>query len=236
MATPELSGISVVGAGSFNPAIIHPRWLADRNLIRENEAEHAMRQGEGQQLIVSPQIAIFVADWLSVQVTQGQAIFSTVDMGRETDLRDLALGVLQLLPETPISAVGINADTHFRVASDEAWHAFGDKFLPKEFWKPLFEEGDWQRRKDGQVVGMRSMSVEVTRADERTPGHVRVEVAPSSRITPNGVFVGINAHFQLKKSPDDRPSAGDATRILADNWDPIRALEKKLLARLLEAI
>src|SRR5437879_6385671 len=110
MPVPELTGVTIVGAGSFNPAIIHPRWLADKELIPENLAAHAMAQDDPQKMVVTPQVALFVADWLSVQVTQQQAIFSTVELAREVDLRDLARGVFNLLPETPVDAIGINAD------------------------------------------------------------------------------------------------------------------------------
>jgi hypothetical protein len=134
MATPELSGVAVVGAGTFNPAIVDPFWLSGKGLIAENLADHATQQTSPQQLVISPQLTVFVADWLSVQVTQEQAVFSTVDMGRESDLRDLVKSVFELLPDTPVDAIGINADTHFRTESEDAWHAFGDRFLPKDFW------------------------------------------------------------------------------------------------------
>ncbi|MEA2390213.1 MAG: hypothetical protein QOK31_322 [Solirubrobacteraceae bacterium] len=113
--------------GSFNPAIFHPRWLADKELIAGNAADDAL-----EKTVVSPQMATFTADWLSVQVTVQQAVFATVEEGRELELRDLALGVFDVLPETPIGALGINGDVHFRVQSEEAWHALGDKFLPRE--------------------------------------------------------------------------------------------------------
>jgi hypothetical protein len=234
VAAPELSGIAVVGTGSFNPAIIHPRWLADKELIRENEAEHAMRPSDGQQMIVSPQISVFVADWLAVQVTQDKLVLSTLDEGRAADLRDVSIGILQFLPETPVDAIGINSDTHFRVANDEAWHAFGDRFLPKDIWTPLFKDGHWLKRKGGEIVGMRVLSIEVWRDDDKLPGFVRVEVAPSVRVSPNGVYVGINAHFQLKRSSDARPTADDARLVVGENWEATRELEKRLVAQILE--
>lgn len=236
MAAPDLAGVAIVGVGAFNPAIIHPAWLADKELIPQNQAEHAMRQTDAQQLIVTPQVAVFVADWLSVQVTQNQAVFSTVDLGREADLRDLVLGIWELLPETPVDAIGINADSHFRIPSEEAWHAFGDRFLPKDFWNPLFEGGACIKRPDGQAVGMRVMTVEVARSDRQTPGFVRVELAPSVRLGPHGVYVGINAHFQLRKTADQRTTASDAARALRENWDSTRTLESSLSAKLSEAV
>jgi hypothetical protein len=236
MATPELSGVSIVGAGTFNPAILHPQWLAEKGLIPEDLAEDAMRQDAPQSLVVSPQLAVFVGDWLSVQVTPQQAIFLTVDQGRELDLRDLVRGVFELLPETPIDALGINSDTHFRTESEGAWHAFGDRFLPKQFWEPLFEDGSWRKRPDGKRVGMRMMTVEVNRDDEKLPGFVRVEVAPSVRVTPNGVYIGINNHFELKTEGDRRANAEYARRVLVDHWQEARDLETKLVAQLLEAV
>jgi hypothetical protein len=70
---------------------------------------------------------VFAADWLSVQVSLNQAVLSTVEEGREFDLRDLVKNVFDLLPETPVDAVGLNADAHFRVGSEEEWHAIGDR-------------------------------------------------------------------------------------------------------------
>lgn len=90
-----------------------------------------------------------------MQVTQEQAVFSTAEEGRDLDLRDLAMAVFDLLPETPVDAVGINAAWHVRAESEADWHAFGDKFLPKDFWHQVFEGGDWKARPDGEVLGLR---------------------------------------------------------------------------------
>jgi hypothetical protein len=234
MPTPELSGVTIVGAGSFNPAIVHPLWLAEKKLIPDNLAEHAVKGGD-RPMIVSPQLSSFVADWLSVQVTQQQAVLATVDQGREVDLRDLARGFFELLPETPVDALGINADSHFRTEDVSAWHAFGDRFLPKDFWEPLFQGDEWKQRLGGKRVGMRSMTVEVAREDSFVPGYVRVELAPSVRIAPNGVYIGINAHFVLTRG-ERRANAGDAARILITQWEATRKLESTLLSNLETAV
>lgn len=236
MRTPELTGVTVVAAGSFNPAIMHPLWLAEKGLIPDNLAEHAVQQEEGKRLTVSPELATFVADWLTVQVTATQAVFATVDQGRELDLRDVAKGVWELLPETPVDAIGINADSHFKTDGEEAWHAFGDQFLPKVFWEPLFQGDAWKPRgSDAKRVGMRQMRVEVQRNDDETPGFVRIELAPSARIGPHGVYVGINAHFQLRKG-EKRSTAGIAAATLGRNWETVRRIESDLLTKLLEAV
>lgn len=223
----ELSGISVVAAGAFNPAIFHPLWFADKGLLPRDTSESALES----EFVATRELAGFTADWLSVQVTMQQAAFSTAEEGREFDLRDLCLGVFDLLPESPVNALGINSDAHFRAGSEEAWHAIGDRFLPKDFWEPLFEGDDWKRRENGQAVGMRSMTVEAHRDD--IAAFVRTEVAPSVRLTPHGVYMGINAHFQLTVD-DERGTGYNAARVVEERWDATRALERELMKRILE--
>lgn len=224
----ELSGISIVLVGSFNPALFHPTWFAKRELIGDSPVQEAL---EREQVLVTPDLSSFSADWLGVQVTQQQAVFSTVEEGREFDLRDLVVGVFELLPETPVDAVGINTDVHFRLESEEDWHAFGDKYLPKDLWEPLFQGERWRRRPDGHTVGMRTLTVEAWRED--VTGFLRIEIAPSVRITPHGVYTGINAHLQLT-TDENRSNGFEGARTVAEQWEDTRALERELLDSFLE--
>lgn len=222
----ELGGISVVAAGAFNPAIFHPSWFAKRSLLADNSVDDATTK----EFVAARELAAFTADWLTVQVTLEQAVFSTVEEGRELDLRDLAKGVLDLLPETPVSAIGINSDGHFRVESEDAWHSFGDRFLPKDFWQPLFDGEHWKRRSDGRSVGMRSLTVEANRED--IPAYVRTEVAPSVRLVPHGIYAGVNAHFQLTTSEADTGNGYRAARVVEEHWEATRQLERDLIAQI----
>jgi hypothetical protein len=81
------------------------------------------------------------------------------------------------------------------------------------------------------VVGMRSMIVEAWRPNRRD--YVRVEVAPSVRITPNGVFLGINSHFQLSHD-EERGTGLGAAQVIAEQWEGARAFEEVLRERILE--
>jgi hypothetical protein len=80
---------------------------------------------------------------------------------------------------------------------------------------------------------MRVMTVEIHRDEATLPGFVRVELAPSVRVTPNGVYIGINGHFQLSQ-PERRADAAEAALVLRDQWDDMRALETSLVSALLE--
>ena len=219
--------MSIVLVGSFNPAIFHPWWFADRELLPSNVIEAALKE----DFVTVKELSRFNAEWLGLQARPNQLVFSTVEEARSPDLRDLVVSVLDLLPETPVDAVGLNSDAHFRVESVDEWHNIGDRFLPKDFWEPLFEDDIWEPRPDGQRVGLRSMKVEATRKEPH--GYVRTEVAPSARIKPHGVYVGINAHFQLRA--DDKSSNGfAAARTIEEHWDETRQLEVDLTRRVLE--
>ena len=228
MAEYELNGVAVVAVGSFNPAIFHPRWLSENELLAANEAEHAL-----EAVVLSPQLTTFTADWLNLQVTTEQAIFSTIEEAHELELRDLARGTLDLLPHTPVDALGLNADSHFRVDSEAEWHAVGDQFLPKDFWEPLFEGEEWIRRDGGEATGLRGLKVEAWRTNKRD--YVRIEVAPSARLKPWGVYVGINAHYQLTEG-DDRGTGHRAAQAILENWDAIRDFEHQIQQVLLRGV
>jgi hypothetical protein len=235
VATVELSGLSIVGAGSFNPAIFHPRWFQDKGLLSEELVELLKEddpEGNGTQVVVTNRITAFTADWVSVRVTDGNLILTTVEEARERDLRDLAAGIFDLLPETPVDAIGVNADAHYRTPNEASWHAVGDRFLPKDFWEPIFEGDAWRRRDTGEAVGLRTMTVEGSWADES--GYVRVEVAPSQRLE-HGVFVGMNAHYQLTRE-GDRGTGFGASQVLGERWDEARGVEQSVIERLLEAV
>jgi hypothetical protein len=225
----ELSGISVIAVGAFNPAIFQPFWFAEKGLMPPNAIEEAMEK----DFMATRDIAAFTADWLSVQVTLAQLSFATVEEGREVDLRDLVKGVFELLPETPVDAVGLNADAHFRIDSEEQWHQIGDRFLPKDFWQPLFDGDQWKKRREGsdQTVGLRSMTVEAHRED--IPAYVRTEVGPSVRLTPLGVYAGVNAHFQLTEG-ETQGRGANVAEVIAEHWESTREIEKELIERILE--
>jgi hypothetical protein len=224
----EMGGLSVVCAGAFNPAIFHPLWFRDKELMTQDAITDAL----AREFVAVREFSSFTADWLTVQISPQQAVLSTVDAGREADLRIVASSILDLLPETPVNALGLNADAHFRLASEDEWHTMGDRFLPKDFWQPLFEDEAWRRRAGGLSVGLRSMMVEAWHED--LSGYVRTEVAPSARITPNGIYVGINAHFDLN-TPQIHGNAYSAARKIDERWQETRQLETDIISRFLEA-
>jgi hypothetical protein len=195
-------------------------------------AQHAIEPGTGAQFVISSQFSTFVADWITVNVRQEQINISTVDEARDLELRDFAGGLMNLLPETPIDALGINYLAHFRVQTMQKWHDFGDRFLPKKAWDELIPEGEWIERDDGTKVGLRAMVVEIHRNESQVGGYLRVDVAPSVRVIPYGVFVEINSHYAVPKLDGLRGTAGEYAQILEGEWSGVRELQSEIVERI----
>ena len=116
---------SLILRGSFNPAIIRPRWLADQGIINAlSEANNG-----GEQVDFKVEMRGFRAG------TSGELRFDTEGISwtvSETRIRldpglareaapKLLTNVLKILPHTPVSGVGHNLSTTF---TREEWKSF----------------------------------------------------------------------------------------------------------------
>lgn len=181
MHAPEIEGASIVLLGSFNPTIFQPRWLEAQGLLRPEEAENA------KITVLQNQIADFSTGWLHFQVLQDRLVMQTKDPRQFLPLRDLAVGILNVLPHTPTHALGLNKFAHFKMESLEAWHAIGDTLAPKQPWNEIM----------AGRPGLLSMLIE-GRRDGASAGVLRVKVEPSPTGTLSmGVYVEINEEYRV---------------------------------------
>lgn len=190
-AEAEIEGKAIVLLGSFNPQIFQPAWFAAEGLISRELAENANIG------IIHPQLVAFSGEWLEVNVSDDRFQVASLTAPSFDLLRDLALGTFRLLRHTPIRAMGLNSDIHYKLDSEESWHGIGHKLAPPDNWDKVLNR-----------PGMRSLTIEALRDDD-TPGYIRVQVEPSARLHP-GLYVGVNDHFELT---DHAPGEG-ATRIM----------------------
>lgn len=206
----QISGMSIVLVGHFNPMIFRPEWLQEKELLVGSDFEGTSVE------IVHPEVVSLKLGWgqLIVDRDRFQAIIN-----QEPSIRvhDLVLGCFQRLPETPITAVGINRDVHFDCGSIDKRNHIGDVLAPKECW------GDFLTADDQRLGGVRVLTVEQSipkhnrmyRLDGK-PGWIRVQVEPSLRI-PSGVYVQVNDHFDL--TVDAGPSDGRAAaELISSQW------------------
>lgn len=190
----DLHATNIVLRGQFNAAIFHPSWFAAQDLMRQQEAEAAEIE------VVHPEAAVFQVEWLQVRITRDRFQVATTQEPYFEALRDLVVGTFDLLRHTPLRVLGINQDFHYRLESEDAWHAVGHRLAPKKDWQKILNE-----------PGMMSLAMQGQRSDD-LDGYIRVKVEPSPR-TEFGVYVNVNDHYGLQSASDM------LIDILSEQWD-----------------
>jgi hypothetical protein len=209
---PQVSQVTIVAVGHFNPLILRPDWLRKKELMVGSDSEQLHIE------VMHPELVLLRFPWGRLHCDHDQFVVST-SQDPVVTAHDFFVRCFQTLPETPIRAVGINREIHFPAGSPEKRNEIGDKLAPKEFWGPLLMEGE--RR----IGGLRSLVMEQAvvqnevkvRHDGR-PGHVQFKVEPSVRgDVPNGIYAHINDHFDLvsKGEPADGRAASE---LVSEVW------------------
>ena len=212
---PRIQGLSIVLVGDFNPKIFQPAWFGMEGLIRKNEVETAEIQ------IIHSDIVIFsLKDWLSFNVTREKLSVETTQEAYYEIMRDLILGTFKILRHTPLKMMGINHYRHSLMDSEEEWHRFGDKLVPKERWRKILKK-----------PGMRSLTIEESIRPGSFKGYIRITVEPSIRIHP-GAFFQINDHFEVK-DPENTLGADEIISILENVWDESTKRSKEIIKTIL---
>ena len=185
---PEISGVSVVLLGDFNPAIFTPAWFALHGLLPRNVADNAELQ------VAHGQLCSFSTEWLRLQVTPDRFQAAT-HQAPVVRVRDLVLRIFrEHLFHTPVRVIGINRDIHFRAASPAARDRLGRILAPGEPWKEIDEVFDPSRADSGLI----SLTIRQSNPKGRpSGGQINVKVEPSVRIGGGrlGVYVQVNDHY-----------------------------------------
>jgi hypothetical protein len=184
--SPDIDGAAVVLLGSFNPAIFQPAWFKASELLSGPEADSA------EVKIIHAALTEFSTDWLQVSVIRDRFTLQTLNPAHFEQIQDLTVGIFQLLEHTPVTAMGLNRDMHFRIESEDRWHAIGDHLAPKEIWSEKLE-GIGSRDKPG----LRSMVIEGYPPGKKT-SVFNVRIEPSVKIQP-GLDVGCNRHYKIEE-------------------------------------
>ena len=194
--------------GTFNPAVFHPLWFAEKGLLPREEADVAVATVQA----VSNEVMTFRSSWLQFQCLPNRCAFTSTESAFHHELRDLAIGTFRFLPEEPVSALGLNRDAHAEAPSEAAWHAVGDRLAPNEPWAELA---------GGERAGLLRVAVQIRRRDDDIEGYFNVTVGPSDEIAPNGVFLGVNDHYQVASESEPKP-AEELLPIIESRWEPAR--------------
>ena len=194
---PEITELSLVLLGNFNPPIFSPSWLRYKNLIREEEFKSSKTE------IITPHISKFSLDWLNVEVTNTRCQFKTIDGTRFELLRDLVVNTFKILKETPMSAFGINKISDFQVTIED-YDKAGDILTPFKNWDDIFT--------DPRLL--RVEMIQESREDDEK-GSRRIRVMPSVLVKPYGIRIDVNSHFEV----NDYNSMDEKLKILIEKWE-----------------
>jgi len=201
----EQRGNGVILRGSFNPRILQPAWLAAQGLIREAESENA------EIRIVHEQVVAFGLEWANLEVDHDQLVVnSTPKGGTPEQVRDLALGAIEILDHTPIYNVGLQFFGHYGLKDQAARDELGWALVP-----PTPFEGQLAR------VGMRSLQMAGRRSAEDVGGDgLMVTVEPSAHIAPNGVYLAVLDQYDVADSSEPNVGSSFAVDCIKSQWDP----------------
>jgi hypothetical protein len=223
----QMYGSSVIALGSFNPAILSPDWLEHHSLIGAQDADMAR---QGANLLITHQVAQFEGPYFALQVLENQ--FSLTSKGAMTPLfKDLFVGIFTLLPQTPVTAVGLNFMGHYKLASLGDYHTIGDVLAPKTIWRNLFPGTE-------QAAGLANLTIRIDPMSrdsvvQRTKDHKHVTVQPSSTVK-NGIFLSYNDHRDISQASNDtRLPAERVAEIVENDWDSSNAFAKDLFENLI---
>ncbi len=172
------SATTIVLKGQFTPALFSPAWLLAQGLIGVQEYDDVKLN------FINTEIASFATGWLDFYASADTLQFSTSDDSEIERLRDIAIGILQVLPHTPLVALGINRHFHSLCRSVAEWHAIGDLLAPKAPWADIVS-----------VPGMTNVTI-LGQRDSKFAGRIQVQVEPSYTVMP-GIFLTVNDHYDL---------------------------------------
>ncbi len=206
---PEISGVSIVLLGDFNPAIFTPAWFALHGLLTEQAANSANLQ------IAHPDLTIFSTEWVELSIQRNHFQASTQ---REPYIRvcDLLVRVFkEHLYHTPIKAFGINREVHFRVKNQVERDNIGKLLAPIEPWGPWKDELKF----DDVYGGMTSLTMSQNRLPDRPQGSINITVEPSLRIADmqSGIYVRINDHYAIEST--DTEGQVKSIKFLEDRFE-----------------
>ena len=176
--------------GSFNPAIFTPAWFALHGLLPEEDVESAALQ------VAHNQVTDFQVNWFNLHVTPDRFSIETT-IAPHIRIRDLVARMFgELLPHTPVRALGINSSAHVKAQGKEELNRIGTALAPPSAWGPWREKLDL----DSDSGGMSSLKMSQLSPDDRPAGSaINITVEPSKQMGRDqlGVYVGINHHFEI---------------------------------------
>lgn len=183
--------------GSLNPAIFTPDWLRFHEIIEVDE------QKEAQIEIIHQAISKFTISEIRFSIERHRFIISSEahEMSEIFNIVSKTFG--EILPHTPLTAVGINYEEEFVLENADTRNTIGRQLAPLDPW------GEWGQdlpNSDPKLNGGLA-SLTMAKVHSRTPFEniSSFTVRPSSKadVAQEGVVLSSNNHFGNSKENAD---------------------------------
>ncbi|MFN2100349.1 hypothetical protein ACEWMW_09670 [Altererythrobacter sp. MF3-039] len=216
----EEQGVNIIANGTFNPAIFHPAWLSKHGLITSEEEDSARLS------IAHAEVSQFQIPGMKFDIQTERCLIQAAaePLVRSIDLFARIFG--ELLPHTPIEAVGVNYWAHFRLNSWKQRQEFGRRLAPIEEWGDYGKLMDHKGKDD--AGGFSTLAFRAKFPEYGSLGAINVTVQPSTRVENDvGVFMNINHHIA------DENQTFNFSAIVTERFDQIIYQSREIISHMI---
>lgn len=206
--------LSIVFVGEFNPSIIHPAWLAKRELIGETEEREAKVE------VVSPEFTRINLHWATLDVQKNRLGVTSKQESHFESIKDLVQNIVQTLRGTPVYSFGINHHFDLDIQGDDEYYGFGNTFAPLNQWKDSFND---PRMNYLEII-------EQTRKD-KLDGKRLIRIYNNNQ-REYGVHIHINDHYRIDDKALDTNLK--AVELLKQQWEYSRTMAREVVKSVLD--
>lgn len=203
--------VSIVLRGAFNPTIVQPWWLAQKEFITEEEA------GDADLKLITSELTQFTVGERFRLISSSDRFDVLTALMPYVAISDMVVRIFQeFLPETPIRSFGINLHTILSVGGWKNRDRMGRKLAPIEPW------GDWASdlpaESPEQNGGMTDLVMKQTFVSDRDQGYLQARIAPFEL---EQVKLDVNNHFGFEGlwESKERLNGLQASELVSERFD-----------------
>ena len=215
---------SIVLVGTFFPLLLIPQWFIRNKLLPEEDS--------GAQIeVIVKELTKFTVASISIEVQEAKLVLKSAQQAFDYLIRDLALGIITLLPEANVTHVGLNVNVHIECKDHNFWHFIGDSLAPKQLWNDIVP--------DSPRVGLKNIQLQAKKSAGEI-GNLNFGFSWLNR--PDWAQLSLNNHFSNgidvidaadKKLSEDK---FDPLSIVEREWDSTLALHKRSRDHIFESL
>lgn len=208
----ELANANVViVAHQFNPSVIGQLWLVENQIVGRDDFRQGCVFTDLMVHVISREFALFVAP-------EQLQFVPLVPIEEQQSLISLRLGhLIETLPHTPYSAVGLNFTWHVRPESADMGSFSRRMFFAES--KSLFQAFDVEDARFGGYLSKNALG-----------GRLKLDVKPVTTGSENDRQELMQFAFNLHGDVGRSEKSVESIRQMLNCWDEARAETEKIMA------